>query len=413
MTRARTVTKLPLYRWAELIGISPVHFSGAYVPNIWDYDHNCDDVWTQHSWQRPEVASREHIAELISSATVDIETILGFPVAPTHYKEIVTFPVVQQRRVYPNSIETKWDKLIQFGQYTQTEVDAEVAVTLSDEDLDNFKEIATAVFAYTGDIHELRFFVYGKIDDSYRLYPTVINQVSGIVTVVFNTWDLIKVGLWEKPPAVFSTINLSSESNIDSYVSVYRKYIDPTKPQANLIWKHGDPYVRQSCTNCGGTGCSVCGVTTQPACVNILNANQGLIEVLPATYEENGSYTRANLTVTATPTEVELFYVAGDQNPDYLSYASLNTMKLYWEETITWLSAARLRFPICACGGSKQTVDDLMVNLVEVNKQRQTYVSILSPDMLTNPFGTRYGEVKAWDRVARICTDSAMAGGIL
>ena len=33
MARAETITKLPLDRWAKLIGIHPMHFNGVYDPN--------------------------------------------------------------------------------------------------------------------------------------------------------------------------------------------------------------------------------------------------------------------------------------------------------------------------------------------------------------------------------------------
>lgn len=388
-----------------------MHFASAYVPGVWEYDNACDDVWTQHSWQMPEVASREHIAELIKTSTQDIENLLGYPVAPSYIEDTQALPIVSGLRRYAPVIETKWKKLIQFGQYTQTQIDGELDVVMSDADGDGFAETGSVMFSYTGDINELRFYNLNFDSDTHRLHPKEITQTAGTVLAKFHRWDLIKLSEWDKPPALFAPIDISTETPLTLQIAVYRKYIDPTLPQANLVWRNGDSFAYRSCV-CGGVGCTVCGVTRQPACVSILDAENGYICLIPATYDaDDGLYTQSNLTVRNTPTQVELFYTAGDINADYVNHTSLNPMNLYLEEAVTWMSAARLRFPICACGGAKETVDDLMRNQVEVDKQRQTYLSILSPEMLTNPFGTRYGEVKAWDRIARIMGANGLGGG--
>lgn len=413
--RAKTVTKVPLYRWAEIIGVSPVHFSGAFAPNYWQYDHACNDVWAQYNWQRPETASREHLADLIATATTDVENLLGYFVSPTYvYREIQPFPIgINRIRRYPPTIETKWKKLTSFGQYVKTQVDDSVAAVLTDIDGDGFKEAAILIFSSSADPKTLRFYTAGYSDDSYRLFPVSISQSSGVTTVVFHSWDLLNPVLWEKPPSTFEAIDAEVEANYELDVAVYTLAIDSTLPQAELLWGKGDPYAVNTCI-CGGVGCTTCGITVQPACVTILDAQRGYISVTPATYDEDSStYIQQRLSVQSVPTGVRLYYTSGDVEQNYLLAETLNPMRLYLEEAITWISAARLRFPICDCSGIKESVNDLMVNLVEVNKQRQTYISIIAPDMLTNPLGTRYGEAKAYDRLMRTNADFTMGGGVI
>lgn len=414
MTRAKTITKLPLDRWAEIIGVSPVHFSGAFAPDYWDYAHACNDAWAQYSWQRPETASREHLADLISTATTDVENLLGYPVSPTYiHGEIQPFSIGSRQRRYPPLIETRWNKLINFGQYKKTLIDSDVLGILDDFDMDGWDEIVTVIFSSAVDPKNLRFYTVGYSDDAYRLYPTSIAQNAGVTTAIFHSWDLIDPNQWEKTPAQFVVIDANDPTMYELHVAVYEYSIDPTLPQAELMWGKGDPYAAQHCV-CGGVGCTACGVTTQPACVTITHAHNGFISVTPASYDvDSATYLQQNLTIHAVPTYVKLYYTAGEVDQKYRLGESLNPMQLYLEEAITWLSAARLRFPICNCSGIRASVDDLMVNLVEVNKQRQTYISIIAPDMLTNPLGTRYGEAKAYDRLMRTNSDYSFGGGVL
>ena len=84
MSRAETITSLPLDTWARLIGIYPVHFAGVVLTGG---GFSCTSAWHQHSWQDFDSASREEIAEAIARAEADIEHALGYRLLPTWEEE--------------------------------------------------------------------------------------------------------------------------------------------------------------------------------------------------------------------------------------------------------------------------------------------------------------------------------------
>lgn len=378
MTRARSVTKMPLDRWAEIIGISPMHFSGAVVPGVWEYeDHTCNDVWYQHPWQSPEIASREHIAQLLVTAIDDIERFLGYYVSPTYTEETLNYPII------PKFIMGK-RRLINFGQYKKITVATTVDATLYDLDGDDYKETAINMFSFTGDLSTLRFYTGGKIfDETYRLYPKSVTRVDDMVTVKFNSWSLFQPSLWEQPPALVGIIDGSAEENYNLSMDIASIAIDPTLPQAEIIW------TKNNFCGCGGAGCPACTIATQPACVDIIDAKLGYVSVSPVKWDETGEqFVHAAYVYHHKPARIKFYYTSG-----------LSTTPLPVEEAIAWLAGARLRFRACACSGVKETLDDLTRDLIEVNKARQIYISILTPDMVTNIFGTRYGEFQAYKRI--------------
>ena len=64
MARAETLTKLPLDRWAQLMGINPMHFNGVFHPD--SPPTVCQQPWLQHPWQAADRLGREDIANAIA-----------------------------------------------------------------------------------------------------------------------------------------------------------------------------------------------------------------------------------------------------------------------------------------------------------------------------------------------------------
>src|SRR5688572_10128086 len=88
MARASTPTLLSLDRWARIMGLNPVHFNGASGDSVWPLTGGvCKDVWPQHSWQSPDIISREELARNIHLAERAITRALGYSPAPTWFAE--------------------------------------------------------------------------------------------------------------------------------------------------------------------------------------------------------------------------------------------------------------------------------------------------------------------------------------
>ena len=64
-----------------------------------------------------------------------------------------------------------------------------------------------------------------------------------------------------------------------------------------------------------------------------------------------------------------------------------------WADLIIKLACARLDWPICSCSNVKTLVDEYKRSVAKRTKD-QAY--IVTPEMLSNPFGTRVGEIMVW-----------------
>ncbi len=68
MGRSEVLTKLPLDRWAKIMGIDPLHFNG-----VLDDTHttqSCEQPWMQFAWQSNDRIGREDIAVAIAQAAL-------------------------------------------------------------------------------------------------------------------------------------------------------------------------------------------------------------------------------------------------------------------------------------------------------------------------------------------------------
>lgn len=64
------------------------------------------------------------------------------------------------------------------------------------------------------------------------------------------------------------------------------------------------------------------------------------------------------------------------------------------------LAVARLDWPVCTCSSKNNLLlsDKWQQDMAEVRPDRSFIANV---DVLTNPFGSRVGEVEAWKRVAK------------
>ena len=77
MGRASIPTLVPIDRWAEKLGISPIHWNQMYSDNFGP-TADCGDPFYQYAWQNPEFTSREDIARAINEAEGLIASALGY-----------------------------------------------------------------------------------------------------------------------------------------------------------------------------------------------------------------------------------------------------------------------------------------------------------------------------------------------
>lgn len=402
MSRANIPTLLSLDRFARMINLSPVHFSGAYGSTIWPVSNGCEDLWPQHAWQAVEIiSSREMVAEAIHDAEWDIIHALGYSPAPrffvheSHPYHLRYDGVWQQHR----RLHTKFGKVLSGGVRGSTVIEANAEVVYSDEDADNWDETATIVSPTTvTDVKEIKLYFAGKSGDPvWEIRPLRSVSISGgNVTIVADSWLFINPVLWERFPttAGFEGIDIGTTDNFVEEIDVYREFVDTSLKSVEFWWSPG------SCGELDGA--------TQTGTLLLKDPETGYVMPVPADYTD-GSWGEVCFNPVYPPTGMYFWYYAGLQDDRYLSGNTLDPLSEYWAQTILWLAVSKLEMGVCACGPAQHVFNEYRRDLAISNRNERTIVSM---QMLDNPFGTRVGAVRAWDRVQKVAGENFGATSI-
>lgn len=415
MTRASTPTLLALDRYAKLLGISPAHFSGAYVssPDLFPYGNNCNDRWHQYNWQSGQYVSREYLAEKIAEVEEELARFVGYWAAPTYLENEPHLYPTDYDPLYANSnydlrgqykgVTLDFGRFVQAGKRVCTLV-ANVVPAYSDADADTFSETATVSIATAvTDVNQLKVYYTGHTEPEWEIRPARTKVLAGgVVTFTFYTWQFIKPELDEVfPPGPVGTIippiDLTAP-NLLTTVDVCREYIDSTQTSAKFYWEP----TKGVCQCCGGTGCAACTHYEQEGCLFARDIYEGIVGVSPATYDSTtGAWVDDKWDLCRTPDIVKLNYLAGDIDERYLRGKTFDPLSDFWAIIIAQMATARLEKPFCACGNLNEIQDELRADLTYTTQGESRYVT----QYITNsPFGTRRGEVNAWRKVSKVIT---------
>lgn len=413
MTRASIHTSLSLSRWARILGVNPVHFSGAFGSAIWPDNGACEDIWPQYSWQTAEeLIGREDVAMAIYHAEQDIKRALRaspaleWEVEEEHH-EIPTYPSKA------TLVQTDYGMLVAPGRRAVSLIDADAAVVYSDPDSDGWDERATITVATSvTDVREIKVYYAGHAGaQEWEIRPLrTVTLSGGNAIITIDAWELIDPDLWEQYPTStdFAGYDVTDSGNFVTAVDVYREYNDTTLAGVNFL-PSSDGYL---C--CGGSGCDICSGGTYDGCFSIRNGRQGFVNVFAATYGENG-WARAYPDNWRPTARVKLNYYAGYQDRAYLNRASLDPLSQYLAEAIVWLSVARLPSAVCSCNNVRERVEELQKDASRMREGSQAspiYARFTTQDIFTNPFGMKVGEVRAWQQVNRLIGEIGGGGAL-
>lgn len=425
LAQALPYTLLSLQRYARLMGVNPVHFAGAtgvsLNPQVYPLSGSCDAVWFKYPWQANEQASRHELAEAIRDAEGELADVVGYWPAPVWIaKEVRAYPRPHRRYAFGDaltvrgqykSVKARWGKVVEAGRravsLVGTATTAGGTLVYSDEDGDGLSETATITLATTlTEACEIKPFFAGEGGaQEWEVRPVRSVAISGgNVVIVLDSWLLIDPELYEEAPqddGSPSAIDISTTANFVTSVDVYREYTDFAQASAEFYWEP-KPYSVSpvtTCVACSGSGCEQCQFITQTGCLHIRDVETGIVVPAPATYDSaNGHWDAANWEECREPDQVKLWYRAGEISERYLRGLTCDPLSDWWAQTIAWLATARLEHPFCACGSSGTRAAHLREDLAHVGETSH----LLAEEMLTNPFGTRRGEVQAWQRVSRL-----------
>jgi len=408
VARASVYTLLSLDRFARILGINPMHFAGAQAGDYFPLRNRCSDLWVQHSWQWADSVSREDLALAIEQAEREIAEKLGWWPAPRWVaQEVHTYPRFHRREIMRvreggASIMTRWGKVIQAGRRAVTLIGiaslADGTLEYTDSDGDGFVERATITLpTELTDASEIKVYHAGHgaaQEWEIRSPPSRVIH-AGNVVLSYHTWQMIRPELWEVFPTDVGpeaidlrglTTTPPDLSNLVDSVEVYREYTSTSEPSAEFYWKSYDQAGE---------------FTVQGGCLYIKDAERGIVVPQPAQYRERGWCPESFLR-SEGPDFVKVWYYAGALSQEWLTGAdALDPLPSKWANAIAWMALARLERPLCSCGNvtalSRKYQNDLAAqSSTELQAQSYNVSPIL---VLECPFGTRLGEVLAWQAV--------------
>lgn len=419
MTRASTDTLLSLDRYQQIIGYAPPAYASAYSNIIFPADVACAFLW-QHEWQGHDAVSREEIAREIAIAEQDIANYMGWWPAPRWIAQDVKMePRFHRPEYYDRSnfnvrfqrkgIKASYGKIIEPGQRavsyisTATAQGTPCSKTFSDEDGDGFDETVTISCTGITTTNECEIKVYfadHNGDPEWEIRPPrTANITAGTYTATFWAWQLIDPDLWEAFPthAYGGTppVDLDDNASYVTEVDIYREYNDPTATSAVFYWEPEPGSLSGDiCDCCGGAGCTRCTLTEQEGCAHIRNAELGILAPAPGTYsDDDAAWTSAAWSVCRDPDQLKLYYYCGNLSELNRAGRRCDGLSDQWARVIAHLATARLHRPLCDCGGVSSLVDWLQTDLA-LSTRESTYTVLW--DDLSNPFGTRRGEMEAY-----------------
>lgn len=423
-------TWLSLPRYAQILGISPVHFQGAVGQTVWGLaNNNCEDVWPRHSWQNADQVSREDLAFIIKQAEDEIASWLGYPLAPTwvtnenhRYTQFHRPDMFAVGGVNPagqrKSVKTKWKKVIQPGRRTVSLIGtASVSggsLTFTDEDGDGFFERATVVYPTTETTAcEIKAYFTGMGGvKEWEIRPAKSKSISGgNVTLIYDSWLFIDPDVQAAHPDMdgFSAIDITTTSNYVTSVDIYREYTDNTVASAQFFWEPENITGITTCSTCGGSGCTVCTFTTQNGCLLVRDVEGGWVVPAPGTYDASSAkWTSNTYSVCRDPDQVKLWYYAGDMDDSFLSGDSCEPLSDFFARIIAWLATARVERPFCQCGNVTSLADSWRQDLAAVGETSY----LVDFKLLGAPFGTRRGEQMAFKALSSLNKRKISAGVI-
>lgn len=402
-----TLTRLPVYTFARLAGINPLHFQGVQIAEV--QNQVCDFAWFQHDWQTAGRISRESVADAIGQAEGMLEAQLRYRllpaweeqeyrIGPRPYRSEMVFTGQFDTRGLYQSVETQWKQVITPGRREQTLIEAAAAVTYaSTKPPATYDDTATVSVTITSgtEARELAVYYPGHSgDEHWRIRPIGVSIVGNTATITFpRELAVIEDELEQiaSGPDYIRPVDGTVDANFLTTVDVYRVWTNGAT-QATLIWTPPN----SGCSVCGGSTCDACLAASQTGCLVVRDPRLGIVQFAPATFDETtGAFQTASRAVGRQPEAVEVYYQAGLL--DRTLSDPYNVMSPEWARTVAILATSLLDRPICGC--AQTFTARWATDLAFRGGASQVSAFQMSPEDMNNPFGTRAGMVYAYKRV--------------
>lgn len=272
-----------LSRYAKLIGYSESSFWGVVVEN--SYLYGCDPLWSE--------TQRSGMQYALAEAQQQIEQIIGYPLCPTYISGVYDDNPrwVDQQPYCSRQLITRYPRILAVGIPVVSVIESDSVIDYSGTDgVGVIGPLATAA------THTYEIKIYYP-DSDREITPSKITLSGGNVTIEIPRYRMVKQ---EFLNVVEGGVDYMVLGNFLTTVDVKRIYTD-SSTQAILV--------RPNCRN--GSCVSGCYECTQTACIYLRDAYLGIIDVTPATWNEDLNEWRTNIVCRGGYSIARLYYLAG------------------------------------------------------------------------------------------------------
>lgn len=308
-----------LARYAKLINYEEAAFWGVVWEN--QFLRGCDPLWSEYQ--------RMSIQNALAEAQQEIEQVIGYPLCPTYisgaYNDNPRW--CDQQNFRSSRLVARYPRILAAGVPATQVVMAGASV--NHEIADGIGVVGPLATEAT-DSEEIKIYYP---DSDREITPSKIILSGGNVTVHIPRYRMVKQEfLNDSEDDSGGTIRYENINFFLSEVDIKRIYTD-SSTQAELVRPHCR---NNNCVN----GCYEC---IQSACMYVRDPFLGVIDISPATWnEELGEW--SNRTVCAGNYKmVRLNYLAG-----------LSNLNLQAEMVIVRLAHAKMGRPPCQCDKTSQ-----------------------------------------------------------
>jgi hypothetical protein len=402
-------TWLSLNRYMKIMRVvGPPHFYGSYNGTVFPIK-DCSAVVPRHGWQLTTVVSREEIAGEIALAEEELSKYMGFNLAPEFVRnELKMYPkpyevlAVGSYGIGTNNLEisvpTSGARTLQAGirgiDLIGSATTGGGGLDYTDEDSDGALETATITVATTEtDACNLKVYVSGQSGDPrWEIRDPRRKYISGgNVVFEFDIWLFINPDIDSRYPEEeqYRAIDFADTANLVTSVDIYKESVDNTQPSVRFFWEN--------------TGGDASAQIYQDGVLVVRDSAAG--EVIPraATYNADSNiWVTANWVVGRDPDQVRISYYAGSVSQKFLNGISCDPLSETYAKAIAYMATARLSGSVCSCDGVVKFFDSMQEDLA-LRAGGRSYA--IMPGDLQNPFGTRRGEIMAYNLLSKVNGD--------
>jgi hypothetical protein len=381
MAYATTKTLLGLDRFAELVGIHPLHFNQVVLPSV----EFCGLPFYQYTWQNADRVGREEIAQGIAEAERQIEDVLRYKLAPSYEEEYFTSTYHPNGLgVYPPRLMTKWGKVWYGGKEATSLIHAAGVLVYSDGDSDGYNETAQySIATSVTDVTEI-LVAYPGTSGLQEITPSEVVIQGGNVYITIPRGRLVLNNLVNSLSP--SGIDGNIDANFLTTVDIYRRYHDPSV-QAQLIWVSTLPGQ----------------IATQEGALTVKSDEVGCFIYQPAAWNTVTQLFDATCwNADRLPDRVRIWYLAGDYDVN-----NTRRMRPTLELAVARLALSGFDRPLCACSAITNYAEYWAEDQALVTATQALRTSHNLPSrVLGCPFGTRRGQLYAWE----VCKQLGIGG---